>query len=35
MGDAEAICICKKIDALKQQACMIPRQPISFDVPVA
>jgi hypothetical protein len=33
MGDAQAIC--KKIDALKQQACMIPRQPISFDVPVA
>jgi hypothetical protein len=31
--DAKAIC--KKIDALKQQACMIPRQPISVDVPVA
>jgi hypothetical protein len=31
MGDAKAIC--KKIDVLKQQACMIPRQPISFDVP--
>jgi hypothetical protein len=35
MGDTKAIC--KKIDALKlkQQACLIPRQPISFGVPVA
>jgi hypothetical protein len=29
MWDAKAIC--KMIDALKQQASMIPRQPISFD----
>jgi hypothetical protein len=33
MGDAKAFC--KEIDALKQQACIIHRQPISFDVPVA
>jgi hypothetical protein len=32
MGHAKAIC--KKIDALKQQPCMVPRQPISFDIPV-
>jgi hypothetical protein len=32
---ADAAAICKKIDALKQQACLISRHPISPDFVVA